>query len=145
LVYIERWCGSRLNLEDRILIVVPTVFFLVTVAWGYLFQQVALNEIHEVDSQHYSRIKALLTPHFHQVTYSDAVFLFMVNGIVWILQLYRMGLGVIVMVTGVVVAVSGLLTSFSWRYVHGKTISKWIMIATLLLAVIELGLFLFIP
>ena len=134
-----------MELEERILILVPTVFFLVTVAWGYLFQQVTLNEIREADASHYSRIKTLLTPHFHQVTYSDAIFLFMVNGIVWILQLYRMGLGVIVMVTGVIVAVTGLLTSFTWRYSRGRGISKWIMFATLLLAVIELGLFIYIP
>jgi len=127
------------------LILIPTVFFFVTVAWGYLFQRVTLDEVREGDPPHYSKIKTILTPHFHQVTYSDAVFLFMVNGIVWILQLYRTGLGVIVMVTGVVVAVTGLLTSFTWRYGYWKRVAKWTMIATLLVAAIEFSLFIFLP
>jgi hypothetical protein len=132
-------------LEERILILVPTLFFFITIAWGFLFQQVVLNEIREVDSSHYQEIKTLLKPHFHQVTYSDAIFLFMVNGIVWILQLYQMGLGVIVMVTGVVVAITGLLSSFMWRYTHGERISKVAFWATMTLAVIEFALFVFIP
>ena len=56
-----------------------------------------------------------------------------------------MGLGVIVMVTGVVVAITGLLSSFMWGYKHGERISKWAMFATMILAVIEFALFVFIP
>jgi hypothetical protein len=134
-----------LDLEERILILVPTLFFLITVAWGYLFQQLILNEIREADPSHFQRIKTLLRPHFHQVTYSDAIFLFMVNGIVWILQLYKMGLGVIIMVTGVVVAITGLLSSFMWRYEHGEAISKWTMLVMIILATIEFALFVYIP
>jgi len=134
-----------LDLEERILILVPTVFFFVTVAWGYLFQQLIFNEVREADAAHYQKIKALLNPHFHQVTYSDATFLFMVNGIVWILQLYRVGLGVIVMATGVIVAVTGLLASFMWQYEHGERLSRWAMLATMIVAAVEFVLFIFIP
>jgi hypothetical protein len=134
-----------MDLEERILILVPTVFFFITVAWGYLFQQLVFHEIREADASHYGKITGLVRPHFHQVTYSDAIFLFMVNGIVWILQLYRMGLGVIVMITGVVVAVTGLLSTFMWRYEHGEGISRWAMRATVIVAVIEFALFVFIP
>lgn len=90
-------------------------------------------------------MKKILRPHFHQVTYSDAIFLFMVNGIIWILQLYRLGLGVIVMVTGVVLAVTGLLVSFMWRYERGRSISGWVMLATMIVAAVEFIMFLFIP
>jgi hypothetical protein len=134
-----------LDLEERILILVPTLFFFITVAWGYLFQSVTFSEIQEADRSHFQKMKRLLSPHFHQVTYSDAIFLFMVNGIVWILQLYRLGLGVIVMVTGVVVAVTGLLASFMWRYKHGRRISHWAMLATMIVATIEFIMFIFIP
>lgn len=103
------------------------------------------SELREADSQHYQKIKRPISPHLGQVTYSDAIFLFMVNGIIWILQLYRMGLGVLVMVTGVVVAVTGLLTSFMWRYDHGERISRWAMVATLMAAAVEFVLFIFIP
>ena len=134
-----------LNLEDRILILVPTLFFFITVAWGYLFQKVIYDEIQEADRAHFQKMKKLLSPHFHQVTYSDAIFLFMVNGIVWILQLYRSGLGVIVMVTAVVLAVTGLLVSFMWRYERGRSISNWVMLATLFVAAVEFIMFIFIP
>jgi hypothetical protein len=134
-----------LDLEERILILVPTLFFFITVAWGYLFQKVIYDEIQEADRAHFQKLKKLLSPHFHQVTYSDAIFLFMVNGIVWILQLYRLGLGVIVMVTGVVVAVTGLLASFMWRYSHGKRISNWAMLATMIVAAVDFIMFIFIP
>ncbi len=87
----------------------------------------------------------LLSPHFHQVTYSDAIFLFMVNGIVWILQFYQLGLGVTVMVTGVVVAVTGLLVSFMWRYERGRGLSNWVMLATMIVAAVEFVMFIFIP
>ncbi len=134
-----------MNLEDRILILVPTLFFFITVAWGYLFQNVIYDEIQEADRAHFQKMKTLLGPHFHQVTYSDAIFLFMVNGIVWILQLYRSGLGVIVMVTGVILSVTGLLVSFMWRYERGSNISNWIMLATLIVAALEFIMFIFIP
>ena len=123
----------------------PTLFFFVTVAWGYLFQKVIYDEVQEVDRAHFQKMKKLLAPHFHQVTYSDAIFLFMVNGIIWILQLYRLGLGVIVMVTGVVVAVTGLLASFMWKYSDGMRISKWAMLATMIVAAVEFIMFVFIP
>ena len=32
-----------LNLEERILILVPTVFFFVTIAWGYIVQQLVFQ------------------------------------------------------------------------------------------------------
>jgi len=134
-----------MNLEERILILVPTLFFFVTVAWGYIFQQLIFNEIREADASHHLKIEAILSPHFHQVTYSDAVFLFMVNGIVWILQLYRTALGVIVMVTGVVLAITGLLSTFMWRYKHGHSISRWALLATMIVAAIEFAMFIFIP
>ena len=134
-----------LNLEEHILILVPTLFFFVTVAWGYLFQGLILNELEEADRPHFQKMKTLLSPHFHQVTYSDAIFLFMVNGIVWILQLYQLSLGVIVMVIGVVISVTGLLTSFMWRVGVGKRISKWAMLATLIVAAVEFAMFLVIP
>ena len=132
-------------LEERILILVPTLFFFITVAWGYLFQKVIYDEIQESDRAHFQKIKKILSPHFHQVTYSDAIFLFMVNGIIWILQLYRLGLGVIVMVTGVVLAVTGLLVSFMWRYERGRDISDWIMLATMTVATVEFILFISMP
>jgi hypothetical protein len=69
----------------------------------------------------------------------------MVNGIIWILQLYRLGLGVIVMVTGVVLAVTGLLVSFTWRYERGRNIANWVMLATLIVAAVEFIMFIFIP
>jgi len=134
-----------LNLEDRILILVPTLFFFVTVAWGYLFQKVTYDEIQEADRVHFQKIKTILSPHFHQVTYSDAIFLFMVNGIVWILQLYKLALGVVVMVTGVVLAVTGLLVSFMWRYERGRNIANWVMLATMIVAAVEFVMFIFIP
>ena len=132
-------------LEERILILVPTLFFFITVAWGYLFQKVIYEEIQESDSAHFQRIKKILSPHFHQVTYSDAIFLFMVNGIIWILQLYRLGLGVIVMITGVVLAVTGLLVSFTLRYERARNIANWVMLATLIVAAAEFIMFIFIP
>jgi len=131
--------------EDRILILVPTLFFFVTVAWGYLFQKVIYDEIQESDRAHFQKLMRLLSPHFHQVTYSDAIFLFMVNGIVWILQFYQLGLGVTVMVTGVVVAVTGLLVSFMWRYERGRGLSNWVMLATMIVAAVEFVMFIFIP
>jgi len=134
-----------LNLEERILVLVPTLFFFITVAWGYLFQKVIYDEIQESDRAHFPKIRKILSPHFHQVTYSDAIFLFMVNGIIWILQLYRLGLGVIVMVTGVVLAVTGLLVSFTWRYERGRNIANWVMLATLIVAAVEFIMFIFIP
>jgi hypothetical protein len=134
-----------LDLEERILLLVPTLFFFVTVAWGYLFQKVIYDEVQEVDRAHFQKMKKLLGPHFHQVTYSDAIFLFMVNGIIWILQLYRLGLGVIVMVTGVVVAVTGLLASFMWKHGDGMRISNWTMLATMTVAAVEFIMFIFIP
>jgi len=134
-----------LILEERILILVPTLFFFITVAWGYLFQKVIYEEIQESDSAHFQRIKKILSPHFHQVTYSDAIFLFMVNGIIWILQLYRLGLGVIVMITGVVLAVTGLLVSFTLRYERARNIANWVMLATLIVAAAEFIMFIFIP
>jgi hypothetical protein len=134
-----------LILEERILILVPTLFFFITVAWGYLFQKVIYDEIQESDRAHFQKIEKILSPHFHQVTYSDAIFLFMVNGIIWILQLYRLGLGVIVMVTGVVLAVTGLLVSFTWRYERGRNIANWVMLATLIVAAAEFIMFIFIP
>jgi hypothetical protein len=134
-----------LSLEEHILVLVPTLFFFVTVAWGYLFQNLIMSELEEADQLHFQKVKTLLSPHFHQVTYSDAIFLFMVNGIVWILQLYQMSLGVIVMVIGVVVAVTGLLTSFMSRFRLGKRLSNWTMLATLIVAAIEFAMFLFIP
>ena len=132
-------------MEDRILILVPTLFFFVTVAWGYLFQKVIYDEIQESDRAHFQKLMRLLSPHFHQVTYSDAIFLFMVNGIVWILQFYQLGLGVTVMVTGVVVAVTGLLVSFMWRYERGRGLSNWVMLATMIVAAVEFVMFIFIP
>ena len=134
-----------MDLEERILLVVPTLFFFVTVAWGYIFQQLTFSEVRGADAPHYSKIKALLSPHFHQVTYSDAIFVFMVNGIAWILQLYRTGMGVIVMVIGVVVAVTGLLSTFLWRYEHGPRISRVALVATMIVAAIEFAMFIFIP
>jgi hypothetical protein len=134
-----------LNLEERILLVVPTLFFFVTVAWGYIFQQLTFNEVRVADGPHYHRIRALLSPHFHQMTYTDAIFVFMVNGIVWILQLYRTGLGVIVMVIGIVVAVTGLLSTFMWRYKHGSRVSTVALLATMMVAAIEFALFILIP
>ena len=134
-----------MNLEERILVLVPTLFFFITVAWGYLFQKVIYDEIQESDRAHFPKIRKILSPHFHQVTYSDAIFLFMVNGIIWILQLYRLGLGVIVMVTGVVLAVTGLLVSFTWRYERGRNIANWVMLATLIVAAAEIIMFIFIP
>jgi hypothetical protein len=131
--------------EDRILILVPTLFFFITVAWGYLFQKVIYDEIQESDRAHFQKLMRLLSPHFHQVTYSDAIFLFMVNGIVWILQFYQLGLGVTVMVTGVVVAVTGLLVSFMWRYERGRGLSNWVMLATMIVAAVEFVMFIFIP
>ena len=132
-------------LEERILILVPTLFFFITVAWGYLFQKVIYDEIQESDRAHFQKMKRIIDPHFHQVTYSDAIFLFMVNGIIWILQLYRLGLGVIVMVTGVVLAVTGLLVSFTWRYERARNIANWVMLATLIVAAGEFIMFIFIP
>ena len=134
-----------LTLEEHILILTPTLFFFVTVGWGYLFQALTLNELEEVDRPHFHKIKKLLGPHFQQVTYSDAIFLFMVNGIVWILQLYQMALGVIVMVVGVVIAVTGLLSSFMKRIELGRRISKWAMLATLIVAAVDFAMFLVIP
>jgi len=134
-----------LILEERILILVPTLFFFITVAWGYLFQKVIYEEIQESDRAHFQKIKKILSPHFHQVTYSDAIFLFMVNGIIWILQLYRLGLGVIVMVTGVVLAVTGLLVSFTLRYERARNIANWVMLATLIVSAAEFIMFIFIP
>ena len=134
-----------MNLEERILILVPTVFFFVTVAWGHLFQNLVFNEVREADRIHFQKMRLILSPHFYQVAYSDAIFLFMVNGIVWILQLYQMSLGVITMVTGVILAVTGLLTSFMWRYPLGRRISTWAMFATMIVATIEFIMFIFIP
>ena len=81
-----------LDLEERILILVPTLFFVVTLAWGYFSERFTLDEIQEVDQLHYDKITESLSPHFFQVMYSDVVSLFMVNGIVWILQLYQVAL-----------------------------------------------------
>jgi len=134
-----------MDLEERILILVLTLFFFVTVAWGVIFQRVILNELREADAPHFQKTKAILSPHFHQVTYSDAIFVFMVNGIVWILQLYQTALGVLVMVTGVILAVTGLLSTFMWRYQGGETISEWTLRLTLVVAAIEFAMFVFIP
>ena len=103
-----------------------------------------MNELEEVDRPHFQKVKTLLGPHFQQVTYSDAIFLFMVNGIVWILQLYELALGVIVMVTGVVVAVTELLTSFMTQFVFGKRNSNWTMLITLIVAAVDFAMFLLI-
>jgi len=132
-----------LDLEERIL--VPTLFFFVTVAWGVIFQRVILNELREVDAPHFQKTKSILSPHFQQVTYSDAIFVFMVNGIVWILQLYQTALGVLVMVTGVILAVTGLLSTFMWRDRRDRTISEWTLRLTLIVAAIEFAMFVFIP
>ena len=134
-----------MDLEERILILIPTVFFFVTVGWGLIFQQITFNELRDADASHYQETRAILSPHFHQVTYSDAIFVFMVNGIVWILQLYQEALGVVVMVTGVVVAVTGLLSTFMWRYENGQRISTWTLRATMVLIAIEFVMFIFIP
>ena len=134
-----------MTLEEHILVLIPTLFFFITVAWGYLFQGLTFNELEEVDGPHFQKIKPLISPHFNQVTYSDAIFLFMVNGIVWILQLYHMTLGVIVMVIGVVIAVTGLITSFMWRFEPGKRISNWMLLATFVVAAAEFVMFLTIP
>ena len=134
-----------LSLEEHILILVPTLFFFVTVGWGCLFQKLILNELEEVEGLHFQKVKTLLSPHFHQVTYSDAIFLFMVNGIVWILQLYQMSLGVIVMVIGIVVAVTGLLSSFMSKMPLGKRLSKWALLKTLIVAAVEFAMFIIIP
>ena len=104
-----------------------------------------MNEIQEEDPQHLKKMKKILTPHFFQVMYSDAIFLFMVNGIVWILQLYRQAIGVILMVVGVVIAVTGLLASFMWRYDYGRRISTLAMLLTTIVAAAEFVLFLLIP
>lgn len=135
----------ELNLEEHILILAPTLFFFITFAWGALFQKFTVNELQEANLPHFEQIKNILAPHFVQVMYSDAVFLFMINGIVWILQLYQMALGVIVMVIGIVVAVTGLLASFMWRYEHGRLISTVAMLLTIVVAVAEFILFVFIP
>jgi hypothetical protein len=79
------------------------------------------------------------------MTYTDAIFVFMVNGIVWILQLYRTALGVIVMVIGIVVAVTGLLSTFMWRYEHGPRVSKMALLATMIVAAIEFVMFVLVP
>jgi len=134
-----------MNLEARILVVAPTLFFFVTVAWGYIFQQLVFNEIRAADATHYQKIRPILSPHFHQVTYSDAVFVFMVNGIVWVLQLYQTALGVILMIIGVVVAVTGLLSTFMWRYENGPRISKLALLVTMIVAGIEFVMFVFVP
>ena len=133
------------SLEEHILVLVPTLFFFVTIGWGYLFQRLILNELEEADRPHFQKVKTLLRPHFQQVIYSDAIFLFMVNGIVWILQLYQLALGVIVMVIGIVVAVTGLLTSFMTQFAFGKRISNLIMLGALIVAAVEFAMFLFIP
>jgi hypothetical protein len=134
-----------LSLEEHILVLVPTLFLFVTIGWGYLFQRLILNELEEADQQHFQKVKMLLSPHFQQVTYSDAIFVFMVNGIVWILQLYKLALGVIVMVIGIVVAVTGLLTSFMTQFAFGKRISNLTMLVTLSVAAVEFAMFLLIP
>jgi hypothetical protein len=41
-----------------------------------------MNEIQEADRPHFGKLRKLPIPHFYQVMYSDAIFLFMVNGIV---------------------------------------------------------------
>jgi hypothetical protein len=96
-----------------------------------------MNEIEEVDHPHFEKVKQLLTPHFFQVTYSDAIFLFMVNGIIEILQFANSTFGVILMVVGVVVAVAGLLASFMWRYPHGKSIFRLTLPLTFAVALIQ--------
>ncbi|HXY83704.1 MAG TPA: hypothetical protein VEH56_08260 [Candidatus Saccharimonadales bacterium] len=126
-----------MTIEGNILVLAPTIFFFVTMAWGSLFQKFTMNEIEEVDHPHFEKVKELLTPHFFQVTYSDAIFLFMVNGIIEILQFANSAFGVILMVVGVVVAVTGLLTSFMWRYPHGKSASRLIMPLTIAVALIQ--------
>lgn len=133
-----------MNLEEHILILAPTLFFFITFAWGALFQKFTVSELQDANLPKFDQIKNILAPHFVQVMYSDAVFLFMINGIVWILQLYQMALGVIVMVIGVVVAVTGLLASFMWRYKYGRLISTVAMLATIIVAVAEFLLFLFV-
>lgn len=92
-----------------------------------------MNEIEEVDHPHFEKVKQLLTPHFFQVTYSDAIFLFMVNGIIEILQFANSAFGVILMV----VAVTGLLASFMWRYPHGRSISRLTLPLTFVVASIQ--------
>jgi hypothetical protein len=133
-----------LSLEEHIFVLVPTLFYFVTVGWGYLFQKLILNELEEADRPHFQKVKKLLAPHFQQVAYSDAIFLFMVNGIVWILQLSQLALGVIVMVIGVVIAVTGLLTSFMRRFELGERVSNWAMLATFILAAVEFAMFAFL-
>ena len=49
------------------------------------------------------------------------------------------------MVTGVVVAVTGLLVSFMWRYERGRGLSNWVMLATMIVAAVEFVMFIFIP
>jgi hypothetical protein len=63
-----------------------------------------------------------------------------INGMIWILQLYRLGLchsnG-----TGVVLAVTGLV---SCGYERGKSISNWVMLTTMIVAAVEFVLLIFI-
>jgi len=136
-----KWVARLLSLEEHILVLVPTLFYFITVGWGYLFQNLILNELEEADRPHFQKVKKILSPHFQQVAYSDAIFLFMVNGIVWILQLSQLALGVIVMVIGVVVSVTGLLASFMKRFELGERVSKWAMLATFVLASVEFAMF----
>jgi hypothetical protein len=130
-------CMTHLEPNERILVIAPTLFFFVTVWWGYLFHKFTISEVQQADNRHSRRLSRIITPHFLQVSFTEAIFLSMVNGLIIILQLRFVGFGIILMISGIVVSVTGLILSFMWGYRQGRVYAITIFMFTLIFAVIE--------
>jgi len=116
-----------LDVGERVTILAPTLFFGLSLIWALLFQGHLKRDLESL--YHKERKAKWGEPtgfHFFQVFFADALFLFIINGLILILELKLPLEGVIQLLIGFTFAATGLITSFMGKEKRYFTVSDFI-------------------
>jgi hypothetical protein len=112
-------------------ILAPTVLFLLMSLWSYMFRGHLLDGLRTLNPRRSEEFGRLVRSHYLQVYFAEAVVLFIVNGLILILELSQPVDGVVHLLLGITLSLTGLICGFMTERLDALHLSALLFLITL--------------
>jgi hypothetical protein len=108
------------------------------VLWGFMFRGHLIDGLRRLNPEKSRELAVLVRSHYFQVHFADAVVLFIVNGLILILELSQSVEGVVLLVLGVTLSLTGIICSFMTERQSAVLLCGLLYVLTISLAFAEI-------
>lgn len=118
-----------MEIGTRIVIAAPTILFLATFFWAYLFHGHLEDQISEiaVKDLREDTISTIVGSDFLRAIFAEAIIVFAVNGLILIFELSEISLGSVLLLAGIICAITGLIITFTMERKGVEAMRKTVM------------------